>query len=162
MGSPVDRFQCQTAGAGGGATVVDAGRSAVHCAHLRALMGMTDRQYGHSLVVGSDGAGVPPTFFITDPSSFTMVMNTANAISRKLSNSATKLPMRMRPMVQSNDTGFCSAGAGAGAGGGDAGAGGGVAAAACVVGWVVLSGPVAALCAICVAVLTAVSAPVVM
>ena len=66
------------------------GKSAVQCAHFVALIGISDRHLGHSLVVGSDGAGSPPTFFITEPSNFTIVMNTANDTSRKFSNSARK------------------------------------------------------------------------
>jgi len=49
---------------------------------VRALDGLDrddDRHLGHSLVVGSDGAGVPPAFFITPPTTLTIRMKTANA-----------------------------------------------------------------------------------
>ena len=59
----------------------------MQCAHFRAFTGITERQNGHSLVNGSDGAGVPPTRFITDPNNFTIVTPHTETERTKRANS---------------------------------------------------------------------------
>src|SRR5690349_14444734 len=68
------------------------GSSVVQWAQRVARSGITERQYGHSFVVGSEGAGVPPARFMIDWVNFTTLRNTTKATITKFSNSPKRWP----------------------------------------------------------------------